>query len=302
MKSAVKSKQVMVTFDYEGLWGMPHKGLPYDLPAVTEQLLEVLARHDAKAVFFTSSKLFYDYPDTIKKLHAAGHEIGVHGHAHEHLHNLDAQAQAQFGNDLQAACQELKKLTGRQPVGFRAPYLMGPLFYVPQMYQLLAGLGFTWISNREIRTPEELWRPGRLPFGAKLLRVVGLRQLLLGLLNLGLLRNDQPTGHQGFIRTISWLSQPVPFDRPEGLVEHPLVSPLDCDLVGFPRPTQPSGQALTNFARQTMISDFDRADAYFNLNVHDWIIGTSDRLQILDDVLAHIRQDASVQFILPGRF
>ncbi len=300
MNLASQQRQVMVTFDYEGLWGMPHKGLSYDLPEVTQQLLRVLKHHQAKAVFFTSSKLFYDYPDTIKQIHDAGHEVGVHGHAHEHLHNLSAQERAAFGQDLEKACQKLEQLTGRRPVGFRAPYLMGPLFYVPEMYELLAGLGFTWISNRELRTPEELWRPDRLPFGKVILKIPAVRNLLLAALNVNLLLHDRPT-NLGLLASWQWLSQPKPFNRPEGLTEHPLVSPLDCDLLGFPQPAQTSGPAMTTFARQTILEDYQRSHNYFNINAHDWIIGTSDRLQILDEVLRVIRQDDHNQFILPGR-
>lgn len=295
------TRDIIVTFDYEGLWGMPHVGVDYDLPAVTDQLLTVLKRHQVSAVFFTSSKLYYDYPQTIQKIHQAGHEVGVHGHAHEHLHNLSQSERDSFAQDLEAACKELERLTGRRPRGFRAPYLMGPLFYVPKMYQLLADMGFTWISNREIRTPEELWRPDRLPFGISMLKFPLVRPLLLAALNLGLLRHDRPTDHQNLVAAWRWLSRPQPFQRPEGLMEHPLVSPLDCDMVGFPKPDQASGRSFTDFTRQTILDDYHRSPLYFNINVHDWIIGTSDRLQVLDDALAAIRQEGTSRFILPGR-
>jgi peptidoglycan/xylan/chitin deacetylase (PgdA/CDA1 family) len=295
------TKDVVVTFDYEGLWGMPHHGVAYDLPAVTNDLLTVLDKHGAGAVFFTSGMLFDDYPDTIKAIHERGHEVGLHGFEHEHLHDLSPEEFSKFDGNLEIASRNLKHLTGRIPVGFRAPYLMGPIFYIPRMYQLLADHGYTWISNRELRTPEELFKPGRIPVGLGLTNLSIVRNPLLFALNPGLIRSDRPAGRPSTRQTLSWMTNPVPFKRPQGLTEHPLVSPLDCDLLGFPLPSEPSGQPLIDYTTKVLLADYKRAKTYFNINAHDWIIGTQDRLQILDTVLKHIAADPLARFVTPGR-
>lgn len=293
-------KRVIITFDYEGHWGMPHD-MPYDLPATTKRLLAVLERHQAKAVFFTVGKLFEEHPQTIREIHAAGHEIGLHGYVHEHLHALTPRGLEEFKANLARTNQELTKLTSHQPRGFRAPYLMGPKFYIPAVYEALAAAGYRWISNREIRYAEELFRPDRLKWGRGVLQLGLLRQLAQTVLNLGLIRNDQLSGQHTRFATWRWLiRRPQPFTRPEGLIEYPLYSPLDCDLVGLPKPNSNNDPHFINYATRVLIERYERSDDYFNLNLHDWIIGTGNRLAILDAVLAHIAADPAAGFWLPG--
>ena len=50
-----------------------------------------------------------------------------------------------------------------------------------------------------------------------------------------------------------------------------------------------------------MTAIIDREAGHFNLNLHDWIIGTHRRIEVLDRVLAHIRASGTAEFHLPGR-
>lgn len=294
-------KHVTITFDYEGAWGMPasHK---YDLTAATDRLLKLLDRYDAKAVFFVTGKLVEQYPDCIRSIHSRGHEIGMHGYAHEHMHELSPDGVAQLNQRLIAASTAIEAITGYKPKGFRAPYLMGPIFYDANVYQMLAKLGFSWASNREIRQPEELFRPDRLKIGSGLLKLAVFRKPLLVLLNLNLVFNDNPGKGSGVMSSLRWLvsrKQP-PFSRPEALTEYPLTSPLDCDLFGFPSPQTVSGLKITAYAAKTIQACFDLSGDFFNINSHDWITGTMDRTQVLDDVLKYITTKEAVVFFRPG--
>jgi hypothetical protein len=175
------------------------------------------------------------------------------------------------------------------------------MFYRPDTYLALKSLGFTWASNREIRMPEELLKPGRLPLPLSLLRLPGLRQLLLIALNPGLILRERHIGTGGPIANLRWLlGKADPFDRPEGLREYPLTSPLDCDLVGLPLPGDVSGDALTSYATQVITGCHKRSGAYFNVNAHDWITGTQDRLAVLDRVLAAINAHPGTVYFRPG--
>jgi hypothetical protein len=103
------------------------------------------------------------------------------------------------------------------------------------------------------------------------------------------------------MRALAWLwGEQAPFLRPEGLTEYPLYSPLDCDLLGFPEPDASSGNAGTDYAAVVLTRAFDRSGSYFNLNCHDWIIGTGDRLRVLEQALAHISRQAGVEYWTPG--
>jgi len=89
----------MVCFDFEGTLGMPHR-VAYDLAEATTRLLGVLARYDARAVFFVVGRLVHDQPDVVRAIAAAGHEIGLHGYSHEHLDRLTDDGLASFEADL----------------------------------------------------------------------------------------------------------------------------------------------------------------------------------------------------------
>lgn len=284
-------KRVTITFDYEGSWGMPFTAA-YDQAAATARLLDVLAANGAKSVFFVTGKLVDEYPDVIRAIHEHGHEIGVHGYEHEHMHNLSSAQLKNLQDNLTQTCKKLKQITGYSPRGFRAPYLMGPSFYDPAVYRLLAQAGFTWVSNREIRMPEELFRPDRIKIGAAILKVSAIRNVLIIALNLQNALKE---------RSVNWLvGERAPFMRPEGLREFPLTSPLDCDLVGLPSPARNSGSATIAYATDVIATCYQNSGCYFNVNCHDWIIGSADRTSILSTTLSRVTSDPSAQYFLPG--
>jgi peptidoglycan/xylan/chitin deacetylase (PgdA/CDA1 family) len=293
--------RVTVTFDLEGAWGMPHAA-PYDLARTTRRLLDTLQRHGAPAVFFTVGRLAEEYPGLITEIHARGHEIGLHGYAHEHMHRLAPAEIVALRPKLRAAGRVVELHTGAYPVGFRMPYLMGPQFYRADLYRMLRTDGYRWISNREIRQPEELFRPDRLRYGMSVLNRPRLRRGLLLGLNLPLVLKECPAGGWRPFAGARWLlRRQQPFDRPEGLVEYPLTSPLDCDLLGYPLPARASSTAALDYAVKVLTSLFDRAADHFTVNLHDWIIGTGRRVEVLDRVLAHIARHPDTVFHLPGR-
>jgi peptidoglycan/xylan/chitin deacetylase (PgdA/CDA1 family) len=293
--------RVTVTFDFEGAWGMPHDA-PYDLDATLRRLLELLERHGATAVFFTVGRLIEEHPALIAEIHRRGHEIGLHGYAHEHMHRVPPSELAPLRENLRSSAAAVERRTGLRPTGFRMPYLMGPEFYRPDLYAMLSADGYRWISNREIRQPEELFRPGRLKRGLRLLEVEALRRGVLLGLNLPLVLKERPTGGPRPLDGARWLlRRQQPFHRPEGLVEYPLTSPLDCDLLGYPTPDEPSSAAELDYAVRVLTAMFDRSADHFTLNLHDWIIGTDRRIEVLDRVLTHVTASPSAVFHLPGR-
>ena len=293
-------KNVTITFDYEGSWGMPFAA-QYDLAATTQQLLRVLADNHAVAVFFVTGKLIEQHPDIIRSIHEHGHEIGFHGYTHEHMHELTEPELAQLRRNLAQTGQALSSITEYTPKGFRAPYLMGPTFYDAAVYQTLADRGFAWISNREIRIPEELFRPDRLKMGIGLLSITWLRQIMLVGLNANLITSERHFGGRRVLSALRWLlGERSPFMRPEGLREFPLTSPLDCDLVGFPHPMSDSTPAFIEYATRVIKDCYDLSGTYFNINSHDWITGTSNRIQILDAILKHINATSGAKYYRPG--
>ncbi|MFK7742808.1 MAG: XrtA system polysaccharide deacetylase [Planctomycetota bacterium] len=85
--------------------------------AATQQLLELFAKHDAKATFFCLGWVAERLPDLIAEIHAAGHEIGSHGFDHRVLPDLGREG---FREDLEKTARVLEGITGERPTTFRA--------------------------------------------------------------------------------------------------------------------------------------------------------------------------------------
>lgn len=292
------SPGTLVTFDYEGAWGMPYD-CAYDQDAATGRILAVLAAHGVRAMFFFVGQLVLDRPDLVELVHGQGHAIGVHGFRHEHLDTLSPRALAAVGPDLAQVCEKVRRVTGYAPTAFRAPHLLGPVFVSEQLDAILAGLGFTWTSNREIRYPEEIFRPDRVRAQApwRWWQRLGahdpsrpLGALALVALNAGHLRRDPGLGLNP--SSARWLVRHRgPLVRGSGLLDVPLASPLDCDLLGLPRPSEPSPQEMVDYAASCIGLGAQRGGVLYNANFHDWVIGTANRPEVLDRALALIAQN-----------
>jgi peptidoglycan-N-acetylglucosamine deacetylase len=109
----------------------------------TDRLLKLLDKYDTKATFFVLGKLAEKYPDYVKMLDEAGHEIGSHGYSHTPLYDLGKDA---FENNLKQSTDLLKSITHKQPLGFRAPN-----FSISQStswaYELLEKYGYKYDSS-----------------------------------------------------------------------------------------------------------------------------------------------------------
>lgn len=283
--------RLLVCFDFEGSYGMPHD-VPYDLSKGAELILSELARCDAHAVFFVVGRIVEDCPDVVRAIAAAGHEIGLHGYEHDHLSRYDAEALALLDKNLSRVGSLLADMAGSRPQCFRAPYLLCPHFYRGEVYALLRAQGYRWVSNREIRYPMELLRPGIVPIRNAWRRPAGTprmteNRLLLGALNAGLLAKESFAGSA--LGRLRWLlGTRSPFIR-DGLVEVPLYSPIDCDLLGLPPPGSDTPQDVLAYSRAVLRAAAVRQGELTMVTFHDWIVSGGNRLELLGEVLAAAR-------------
>lgn len=84
----------------------------------TEAVLELLAAHGCKATFFVLGWVAERYPELIRNVAAAGHEIACHSYAHRRVNTLTP---SEFRTDLRRACGAIEDACGKRPVGYRAP-------------------------------------------------------------------------------------------------------------------------------------------------------------------------------------
>lgn len=82
------------------------------------RLLDVLNRYGIKATFFVPGAVAEKYSSAVHSIAEADHEIGCHGYAHEHMGVLSAQEQYKA---IQKGMKAIKDVSGKNPVGFRAP-------------------------------------------------------------------------------------------------------------------------------------------------------------------------------------
>jgi len=91
---------------------------PPRLAENTRRLLELLAKADARATFFVLGWNAAHFPQLVREIKAAGHEIGSHGYAHRLVYQ---QAPEQFAFDLALATNAIGEASGVRPCCYRAP-------------------------------------------------------------------------------------------------------------------------------------------------------------------------------------
>lgn len=111
---------------YRGNPGRQAVGLMFNVDWGEEyipQILQLLAQYDARSTFFISGRWAEKFPDLVKEIAAAGHEVGNHGYAHLHVGRLGKE---QIKRDLQKAEAALQPLLGRRMAFYAPPYGEAP--------------------------------------------------------------------------------------------------------------------------------------------------------------------------------
>ncbi len=102
-----EDKLISVTFDCA--WGTEH----------TDDILAALKASDVRATFFMVEFWSKKYPDYVKKIDAAGCEIGTHSSTHSYMSKLNAE---EIKMELSASSNAIKEVTGKEVELFRAPF------------------------------------------------------------------------------------------------------------------------------------------------------------------------------------
>lgn len=86
--------------------------------SMLERVLELLDRHDVKATFFCLGALAEHFPGVVRRIAAAGHEIGCHSLAHKWVNK---QTPAEFLSETRDAVSALQDCSGLPVTSYRAP-------------------------------------------------------------------------------------------------------------------------------------------------------------------------------------
>src|SRR5581483_540462 len=124
---AEQPHSVCLTFDFDGMsiWigsfksnnpSMISRG-EFGGTVGLDRVLRLLAKHDARGTFFVPGHTAWAWPDLVKKIADAGHEIGHHGWVHENPATLELEAEREV---MERGFEALDHAIGVRPQGYRS--------------------------------------------------------------------------------------------------------------------------------------------------------------------------------------
>lgn len=124
---------VMFTFDLDGdtTWENGNRGMPngenyikslsvgqYGPKRAVDMILDKLDEYGVTATFFVPGVTAERYPEVVKRIASAGHEVGHHGYAHERFATKTVEEQIEIIDKTQSI---FEKLLGKKATAFRTP-------------------------------------------------------------------------------------------------------------------------------------------------------------------------------------
>ena len=102
-----EKKQIAISFD--AAWGNDD----------TQTLIDILAKYDVPATFFVVGAWVDKYPESVKALSDAGHQVQNHSNTHPHMPQLSRE---QMKNEIESCNKKIEEITGKSPTLLRPPY------------------------------------------------------------------------------------------------------------------------------------------------------------------------------------
>ena len=84
-----------------------------------DNILEILEQNNVKITFFIVGSWIDKYPEEVKKIYKAGHEIASHSDTHPHVNNLSYEKNI---NEIEKSNEKIKAITGKRTSIYRTPY------------------------------------------------------------------------------------------------------------------------------------------------------------------------------------
>ena len=105
----VQRDQKMLSISFDAAWGNED----------TQQLIDILGEYNVKATFFVVGEWVDKYPESVKALADAGHEVMNHSNTHAHFSQLSTD---EIIADVTACNDKIEAVTGVRPTLIRPPY------------------------------------------------------------------------------------------------------------------------------------------------------------------------------------
>lgn len=105
----VETEEKVIALSFDAAWGNED----------TDEILDILERQDVKVTFFMTGGWVEAYPEDVKKIYEAGHELG--NHSENHL-NMSELSMAEIEEEIMLVHNRVKEVTGYDMCVFRPPY------------------------------------------------------------------------------------------------------------------------------------------------------------------------------------
>jgi len=105
----VEKEEKVVSISFDAAWGNEQ----------TQTLLDILDKYKVKSTFFLVGQWVEKYPDSVKDIAKAGHDVGNHSSTHPHMPQMSSK---QMLDELNDCNDKVEKLIGKRPTLFRPPY------------------------------------------------------------------------------------------------------------------------------------------------------------------------------------
>lgn len=105
----VSTEKPQIAISFDAAWGNED----------TERILEILEEENIKATFFMTGSWVEAFPEDVKEIYAAGHELGNHSLHHYDMTTISKQ---EMQEEVMAVHNMVKELTGCDMQVFRPPY------------------------------------------------------------------------------------------------------------------------------------------------------------------------------------
>ncbi|MDE5932446.1 MAG: polysaccharide deacetylase family protein [Lachnospiraceae bacterium] len=105
----VDTEEKKIALSFDAAWGNED----------TAELLEILKEHDLKVTFFMTGGWVESYPEDVKAILAAGHDLGNHSENHKNMSELSDEEKKE---EILSVHQKVQEITGYEMFLFRPPY------------------------------------------------------------------------------------------------------------------------------------------------------------------------------------
>jgi peptidoglycan/xylan/chitin deacetylase (PgdA/CDA1 family) len=149
MTSPATSTTVCLSFDFDAVspwlyWGNSSPSVisrgEFGARVGAPRVLALLERYAIPSTWFIPGHTIDTFPDQVRAVHAAGHEIGNHGYCHEKPVEQSPEDERRI---LERATEAIMRITGSAPAGYRSPSWE----LSPHSIGFLQELGFRYDSS-----------------------------------------------------------------------------------------------------------------------------------------------------------